>query len=233
MSNYFIGNDPDKWYSDIPSYGRVQSRDVYPGIDLVYYGNQRQLEYDFVVAPGADPAAISLDFEGADKLSLDAQGNLILRITGGEVILNTPIIYQEIDGVKQPILGSYLLRSQDEVGFLVTAYDASLPLVIDPVLVYSTYLGGSANDRGYGIAIDSSGNASVVGDTTSTNFPTLNLYQGTRAGGVGDYDAFVTKFSPSGTSLWYSTYLGSSGDDAGYGIVVDSSGDVYVTGEAG
>jgi len=226
--NYFIGNDPKKWRTNVPTYARVEYKNVYPGVNLVYYGSQRQLEYDFVVAPGADPKAIRLAFEGVDKLALDAHGNLILHTAGGEVLQRAPIVYQEINGARQKISGRYVLKGKDPVGFQVAAYDASQPLVIDPVLVYSTYLGGSDVDAGFGIAVDALGNAYVVGITDSTDFPTTaGAFQATYAGGR---DVFVTKLNPTGSSVVYSTYLGGGGLDLGAGIAVDTAGNAFVTG---
>ena len=172
--NYFIGNDPKKWRTNVPTYARVEYRDVYHGVNLVYYGNQRQLEYDFVVAPGADPRAIRLSFQGLDKLTVEGQGNLALYIAGGQVLQHAPIVYQEINGVRREISGRYVLQGKDRVGFQVAAYDRSKPLVIDPVLAYSTYLGGSGDDnQALGIAVDAAGNAYVTGFTSSTDFPEL------------------------------------------------------------
>ena len=228
--NYFIGNDPQNWRTGIPTYTRVRYQDVYPGVDLVYYGNQRQLEYDLVVAPGADSNAIQLRFEGADKISLDDQGNLIVHIAGGEVIQRAPVIYQEVGGARQEISGSYALQSEDQVGFQVAAYDVGRPLVIDPVLEYSSYLGGSDRDQGHGIAVGADGSIYVTGQTLSDNFPTTaGSFQPTAGGSI---DAFVTKFSADGSTLVYSTYLGGSGIDVAYAIAVDAAGNAYVTGLA-
>ena len=225
--NYFIGNDPQNWRTGIPTYTRVRYQDVYPGVDLVYYGNQRQLEYDLVVAPGADSNAIQLRFEGADKISLDDQGNLIVHIAGGEVIQRAPVIYQEVGGARQEISGSYALQSEDQVGFQVAAYDVGRPLVIDPVLEYSSYLGGSDRDQGHGIAVGADGSIYVTGQTLSDDFPTANAAQGS---GGGNIDAFVTRLSAGGSSLVYSTYLGGDSGDVAEGIAVDAQGNAYVTG---
>lgn len=230
-SNHLIGNDPLKWHTNIPNYARVKYQDVYPGVDVVYYGNQRQLEFDFVVAPGTDPNIITLAFQGADNLELDPQGNLILRISGGEVVQQAPIIYQEIDGVKQGISGGYLLKDDSQIVFEIAAYDATRPLIIDPVLAYSTYLGGADGDRGFDIAVDSAGNAYVTGLTSSADFPTASAIQGALNGSLSD--VFVTKLNSTGNALVYSTYLGGSGNDTGFGIAVDSSGNAYVVGETG
>src|SRR5882724_9962921 len=160
-ANYFIGKDPARWRTNVPTYAKVQYRNVYPGIDLVYYGKQRQLEYDFVVAPGADPKKIVLGFKGADKLEIDAQGELVLHTTGGDIRQHKPVIYQEIDGVRQEIAGGYVIKSGKRAGFQLAAYDTTQRLIIDPVVLsYSTYLGGSGSggDEGNGIAVDAGGN---------------------------------------------------------------------------
>lgn len=191
-SNYFIGNDPRKWRTNVPNYGKVKYSGVFPGIDLVYYGNQRQLEYDFVVSPGGDPRAIALQFETRNSKSEDRQteiaanGDLVIQTEGGEVRLRKPIVYQVTDS-KSPtdnrtyLDGRYVLRaanpkskignSKHEVAFDVASYDRSLPLVIDPVMDYSTYLGGTDLDQGFAVAVDTSGNAYITGKTASTDFP--------------------------------------------------------------
>src|SRR5258706_1590941 len=235
-ANYLIGKDRSKWRTDVPTYAKVRYREVYPGIDLVYYGNQRQLEYDFIVAPGADPKKIALGFKGADKLEIDAKGDLVLRAAGGEVRQHKPVVYQEIDGIRQEIDGGYVRKGANRVGFQLAAYDTARPLIIDPVLSYSTYLGGSGREQGLAIAVDRNGNAYVTGLVSSTDFPTTSgAYQtnfggGTGLGGGQGFDAFVTKFDPTGCALVYSTYLGGSDDDQGLGIAVDTNGNAYVTG---
>ncbi len=228
-SNYFLGNDPDKWCTDVPHYAKVSYKDVYPGVDLVYYGNQRQLEYDPVVGPGADPAAIALSFDGVERLRIDAQGDLVLDTADGEIRQHKPLVYQEVDDVRREIPGAYVLSGERQVGFEVAAYDSSQPLIIDPVLAYSTYLGGSDGDRGEDIAVDSSGNAYVTGRTFSTDFPTVNPFQAALGGTSGDVDVFVTKLNAAGNTVVYSTYLGGSDEDFGPDIAVDSSGNAYVT----
>ncbi len=225
-SNYFIGNDPSKWRTNVPTYARVEYRDVYPGVNLVYYGNQRNLEYDLVVAPGADPGKIHLAFEGAAGLELN--GDLVLRMNDGELRLRRPVIYQEKGGRRQEIRGGYVLEGEQQVGFQIAKYDHGRPLYIDPVLSYATYLGGSGDDLGYGIAVDSAGNSYIVGSTTSTNFPTASAFQSSNAGGQ---DVFVTKLNPTGTSALYSTYIGGGGNDYGYGIAVDTGGNAYLIGQ--
>jgi PKD repeat protein len=231
--NYFLGKDPKKWRTNIPIYARVRYTNVYPGIDLVFYGQGQKLEYDFIVAPGADPDAIALCF-GQTRLKIDQNGDLALDARGGELRLQKPLIYQDIDGIRKPVPGGYVLhpmkneKQTHRVGFKVADYDRTRPLVIDPVLVYSTYLGGSNYDSGYGIAVDATGSCYVTGYTDSTDFPTHDpLYPNF----AGNCDAFVTRLSPAGDALVYSTYLGGSSFDYGYGIAVDATGNCYVTGE--
>jgi hypothetical protein len=228
-TNYFIGNDPTKWRTNVPTYAKVEYENLYPGIDLVYYGNQRQLEYDFIVRPGADPKKIVLELRGADKLDIDPYGDLVLNTAVGAIHQRKPLIYQEVDGVRREIPGSYVLTGTRQVGFQVAAYDSTRLLIIDPVLFYSTYLGGSANDSGHGIAVDGAGNAYVAGATNSSNFPTTGGAFQTALHGVEN--AFVTKLNPTGSALVYSTYFGGSGDGTNpLSIAVDSSGNAYVTG---
>jgi hypothetical protein len=225
-NNYFIGNDPAMWRTDVSNYEKVKIEDVYPGIDLVYYGNQRQLEYDWIVRPGADPKTIHFVVDGKPNLKIDGQGDLLLN-KQGDLGLNKPFIYQQRAGARVEIAGSYILLGKREVGFQLDKYDGSLPLVIDPVLSYSTYLGGNSTDQGLGVAVDSSGNAYVTGKTSSTDFPIENPFQ---ANYIGGSDVFVTKLNASGNSLIYSTYLGGRGPDDGFGISVDSFGNAYVAG---
>jgi hypothetical protein len=234
-SNYFTGNDPKKWRSNVATYATVKYQGVYPGVDLVYYGNQRQLEYDFVVAPGADPRRIQFDVRGARHISRDERGGLLLQTAAGEIRWRKPFVYQEKDGVKQELNGRYVVRQGRRVGFEVADYDSKRPLIIDPALMYSTYLGGSLIDNGSAIAVDSSGNAYVTGQTFSTDFPaTPGAFQTKCAGGCSQSNAFVAKLNPTGSALVYSTYLGGSGGvnggDYGYSIAVDVSGNSYVSG---
>jgi hypothetical protein len=224
-SHYLLG-PPDQWRRSVPAFARVRYDDVYPGVSLVFYGSERQLEYDFVVAPGADPAAIELGFEGADGVSVDGDGDLVLATGAGELRLHRPLVYQEADGERRRVDGGYVLDG-GRVRFRVAAWDATRPLVIDPVLGYSTFLGGSSNDQGLGIAVDGAGNAYVTGSTISSNFPISSVPAQLKRAGVTD--AFVTKLGPNGT-LVYSTFLGGSGDDAGNAIAVDGAGNAYVAG---
>jgi hypothetical protein len=225
-SNYFIGNDAKKWHTNVPIYEKVKYKSVYSGIDLVYYGNQRQLEYDLVVAPGADPRRIQLGVRGARKISRSEDGDLVLAMDEGEIRWHKPLAYQMKGGARQEIAAQYVIKGRSRVGFEVAGYDLRKPLFIDP-LIYSTYLGGSGVDYGFGIAVDSSGSAYVTGYTDSTNFPTANPLQPALG---GDADAFVAKLNSTGSALVYSTYLGGSGEDYGSGIAVDSSGNAYFTG---
>lgn len=229
-SNYFIGNDPAKWRTNVPTFAKVRYENVYSGIDLVYYANGNDLEYDFVVAPGADPRAIRFTLGGSAALNLEGSGDLI----AGGMRLHRPVVYQQIDGGRKVIDGRFVVHAR-HVRFDLARYDRTKPLIIDPVLVYASYLGGSGGDSGYGIAVDSSGNAYVTGTTESMDFPTSNPYQGSNneggpAGGSTG-DAFVSKISADGSTLIYSTYLGGTGFDQGNGIAVDAAGDAYVAGE--
>jgi hypothetical protein len=236
-SNYFIGNDPAKWRTNVPTYAKVKYEGIYSGIDLVYYGNQRQLEYDFIVAPGANPHRIQFDVRGAKRIRRDEHGDLVLRIeTGeGEIRWHKPVVYQEEGGKRQEIAARYAIRGTHRVTFELAKYDASRPLYIDP-LMYSTYLGGSGGlgNYGGGVAVDGAGNAYVTGNTTSSNFPVTPGAFETTCGNLYCGNAFVTKINASGSALVYSTYLGSgNGGSTGYGITVDNAGDAYVTGSAG
>jgi hypothetical protein len=228
-SNYLIGNDPSRWRVGVSSFARVKYSDVYPGIDLFYYGNQGQLEYDYVVAPGADPRAIKLHYDGVRRIRIDRNGDLLLSVKGGELRQSKPIAYQLIEGERREVASSYQTVGKNLVEFAVGTYDANKPLVIDPVLLYSTYLGGSASDSGSGIAVDSAGNAFIIGATASPNFPTASPLDATLG---GTSDVFVMKLAPDGHSLIYSTYIGGSGSDGGADIAIDSSGNAFITGSA-
>jgi hypothetical protein len=229
VSNYFVGSDPSQWHTGVANYAQVEYQNLYSGIDAVFHGNQGQLEYDFNVAPGADPNQIQLQIAGASGLSIDDAGDLLIHTAGGDLVEKAPSIYQEIGGQRVAVSGHFTLEGADRVGFAIGSYDASLPLVIDPTLSYSTYLGDSGGTAdGDAIAVDSSGNAYVAGNTDSTSFPTTpGAYQATLGGSV---DAFVTKFSADGKSLVYSTYLGGSSLDLSIGMAVDSSGNAYIVG---
>jgi hypothetical protein len=228
-SNYIIGKDASRWRRNVVSFAKVRYRSVYPGIDLIYYGAQRQLEYDFVVAPGADPNLIRLGFDGIDQMEIDAQGDIVLKTTNGEVRQRKPVAYQEVDGSRREIASRYDLKGKQEVGFELGEYDRSRPLVIDPVIAYSTYIGGSDDDLTGSIAVDRAGNAYVTGLTWSLDFPTSNPLQPAPGGNNNIGDVFVTKLNPEG-SVVYSTYLGGSEYDDGYGIAADEDGNAYLTG---
>ena len=211
-SNYLLGSDSQKWETAVAHYSKARFSEIYPGVDVVYYGNQEKLEYDFIVKPGARPDLIRLKFDGAKSLEIDEAGNLIARLNSKEVKQHAPIVYQEIDGARKPVAGEFVLRSEREVGFQIGEYDETQNLVIDPVLVYSTYLGGSAGDlfnseSGYSIALDQSGNVYLAGATPSGNFPTRNALQ---ANSNGNFDCFVTKLNQNGSDLIFSTFLGGS-----------------------
>lgn len=235
--HYLRGDDPAGWHTDVPTFARVRYRDVYPGVDLVYYGNQRQLEYDLVLAADADPQQIALRFEGADGLRVDAAGALVIETPGGALQQQPPVAYQEVEGQRRAVPARYVLAGQ-RVTIALGAYDPSQPLVIDPLLSYSTYLGGSDADWGKSVALDTAGNAYITGHTCSVNFPRQNAGQSTFGGGgganclneTGAGDAFVTKLNATGTALVYSTYLGGSSNDVGSSIAVDSAGSAHIAG---
>jgi hypothetical protein len=228
-SNYFIGNDPTKWHREIPQFSRVHYANIYPFTDLIYYGNQRQLEYDFSLRPGADPTRIRLRIDGTSEVRLD-QGDLVLVCSTGEIRLHRPHVYQLEASERKEIRGDYVLKRKNEVGFRIAPYDLSKTLVIDPVVAYSALLGGSGNDIPMHIAVDASGNAYVTGYTSSLDFPVARPIQAANHGGPDGLDAFVTKISAAGDGLVYSTYLGGTGDDSGQSITVDTTGNAYLTG---
>jgi hypothetical protein len=230
--DYFLGQDPANWRTNVSSYARVRYADVYPGVDLVFYGNQGRLEYDFIVAPGADPKAIALNVEGARKLRRNVRGDLLASIGGGEVELQKPVVYQQINGERREIAGKYTIAGSHGVTFAVANYDRSYPLVVDPVLTYSTYIGGESDDAGMAIALDSLGDAVVAGSTTSLQFPTTSgaLTPGPLTSNANGL-VFVTQMDPTGTHPLYSSYVGGSGGDFGFGVAYDSAGNIYVTGE--
>ncbi len=226
--NYLLGNDPDKWHTGITPYGKVKYEEVYPGIDLVYYGtSQSQLEYDFIVAPGVDPSIIRLRFEGAENQHLDADGNLVLATSGGEVVFRAPVVYQGGEHERSIVEGRYDLAADGTLTFSLGPFDDRLPLIIDPVLSYATYHGGSDTDEAQDIAVDAAGNAYVVGCTKSADFPTASAFDAVLG---GTEDAFVIKINPTGTALVYATYLGGGLFDEAQAVDVDASGNVYVTG---
>ena len=231
VTNNFVGNDPSKWQTNIANYGRVEEQGIYPGIDLSYYGNNQQLEYDFNVSPGADPNAIRMSFQGAQSTSIDSQGNLVLQINGSSVVEHAPVLYQvSSNGQRESVSGHFVIEADGQVGFAVGAYDASRALVIDPTLDYSTFLGGSGTSSGRSIAVDAEGNAYIAGNTESTTFPTTpGAFQTNIAAGT---HTFIAKLNPTGTALVYATYIGGSGPaDFCNAIAVDDQGNAYVTGQ--
>ncbi|MHB8652806.1 MAG: SBBP repeat-containing protein [Terriglobia bacterium] len=268
-TNYFIGNDPAQWRANVPTFAKVKYQGVYPGIDLVYYGNHQQLEYDIVVAPGADPHAIRfsvlasgpkleaqysknrnaspLAATPSSRLRIDANGDLVVKMGNGDFRLHKPLVYQEklsaasrqlnLEGAtpeRIAVGGRYILAADGTVRFEIPSYDKSRELTIDPVLTYSTYLGGNKDDTANSIAVDSSGNAYIAGQTLSANFPTsLAVFQTSCNGCASNRtNAFVTKFNASGSALVYSTFLGGTNQDTASAIAIDSAGNAYVTGQA-
>ena len=240
--NYFLGNDPARWRSNVPTYAALSYQDLYPGVDLVYRGTEGSLKSEFHLAPGADPGTIVMGYTGLHSLRLRADGALILETPLGELIEEAPLIYQQVDGQRREVQGRYTIlpplpvggggRPDDvkRVAFRISAYDPALPLVIDPVLAFSTYLGGEDWDFGSGIAVHDDGNVYVTGTSGSWDFPTHDAIQPNH-GGV--YDAFVTQIvNADGVYTYaFSTYLGGTDFDVGSGIAVDEAGNVYLTGE--
>lgn len=237
-TDYFVGNNPKNWHTNLSSYSRVQYRGIYPGVDLIFYGKQQKLEYDFVVAPHGDPTKIALAIQGGGKLRLDKEGNLLVAVTDGELQLDKPIVYQEVKGDRREIAGKYVVAG-DRVRFDISAYDQSKALIIDPVLNYSTYLGGSVigdDGGGMGIAIDSLGDAYVAGQTFSTTFPMSSTISGFNPGPPGGSTStqgavFVTELNPTGSQEVYSTYLSGDGGEAAFALALDATGNIYVTGQ--
>jgi len=279
-SSYLRGQDASQWVTNLPNFARVRAAGVYPGIDLIYYGNQAQLEYDFVVSPGADPNAIRMSFDGVSSLAIDEEGNLLLATPAGSLVQRKPVVYQTVAGVRKPISGRFVVDGRT-VRFELASYDRSQSLTIDPVLVYSSFIGngnadmgssvavdqngnlyvtgvtynaqygdadvllrqiapdgsaflyiadigGSDDDFGNGIAVDSTGSAYVAGYSASTDFPlSANAFQN---GNAGINNAIIFRIDPTGTNLIYSTYIGGSEDDRGFGIALDSQGDAFLAG---
>lgn len=238
-SNYFLGSDPGNWRTNIPNFSRVQYHKTYPGVDLVYYGNPQQLEYDFVVAPGADPSVITLDIAARDTaenpgdrvapLRIADNGDLLVAAKDREIRFKKPVVYQEENagGAKHFINARWVMKDSSRVGFSIGTYDARRPLIIDPAVLYCTYLGGSMDNSAYNIVADAAGNAYVTGNSTSTDFPTVNPLQSVNKGGA---DAFIAKINPTGTGLVYSTYIGGTGQDYAFWITLDSLSQAHVVG---
>jgi hypothetical protein len=229
-TNYMIGSDPAKWHTNVPMYSKVRYDSVYPGIDLLYYGNRRELEYDFVVSPGADPGRIRMALDAEEPASIDSNGDLVFtRGTTKNLRLHKPVAYQNVKGVRQDVASDYALLAGGELAFRLGSYDTREPLIIDPVVTYATYLGGNGDDRGYDVVSDVVGNTYLTGYTLSTNFPTQNPEQPALADGCCS-DVFVSKLNASGTALVFSTYLGGASTDIGNAIRLDASGNVFVAG---
>jgi hypothetical protein len=234
--NYFIGNDPKKWHTDVPTYAKVKYSGVYPGIDVIFYGNPQSLEYDFIVAPGADPKAVALNVRGARHMRINSRGDVIVSVPGGEVELQKPVIYQQVKGERVEVAGRYVIAGNHRITFSVPDYNRREPLILDPVLNYSTYVGGTSNDNATGIALDSNGDAFIVGISSSTDFPTTaNAFmpQPLASNVGGAFAAFVAELNPAGTTLLYSSYIaGSTPGEFAFGVAADPTGKaVYVTGQ--
>ena len=236
-NNYFIGNDPAKYSTEVPNYAKIQLKNIYDGIDLFYYGNKKSIKYDFVVQPGENPEQIVLMYDFGNisvaegSISINQNGELVVKTPFGNMIERKPYCYQVIDGEKVEVEVQYKIISQkhNKFTFHISHYNPAFPLIIDPELIYSTYIGGSSDEYCYGIALDGDNNAYITGYTESTGFPTTS--------GVwdlihnGSADVFVSKLNSSGTALTYSTFIGSNYDDKAYGIAVDESGNAYITGK--
>ena len=229
--NYFIGNDPKKWATHLPTYKTIFYKELYPGIDVKFYGKKGQLEYDVIVKSGADPSNVLFTYDGADNLIISEDGDLVLSLEKTKIIQKKPYVYQNIRGKLVERVGSFKIYDSQNMmyGFEIGAYDKDFPLIIDPILEYSTFLGGTGSDHGTSIAVDKQGNIYVVGTTQSLDFPTINAIDPTFDG--GSLDVFVTKFNATGTAVIYSTYLGGDYTDFGYGIAVDGDGNAYVVGQ--
>lgn len=222
--NYFFGSDPAQWRTGVATFAKVRARQVYPGIDVLYYGAGRLVEFDFEVRPGADPALIQLGFAGQQRLSLNERGDLIVRLARGEVVQHRPVAYQEIEGVRQRVEAAYALGDDGTVTFRLGRFDPSRLLVIDPVLSYASYLGGSLGESVEAVAVDGAGNLYAAGTTTSADFPIVNAYTSQFPGACG----FVTKLNAAGTAIVYSTYI--AGVYGVSGIAVDAGGNAYLSG---
>jgi Beta-propeller repeat len=228
FANFILGEDSSQWHTDVPTFNGVVYQNVYQGIDRVFKGTEGQLKSEFLVAPFADPSQIKMNYSGVNNIRLRDDGALILETPLGELIDNAPIVYQDINGQRVNVPAAYNLLGNNQVNFSLGEFDRTQPLVIDPVLAYSTYLGGSGQDTANHMTIDSTGAAYIIG-TTFNNFTTTPGAVQTTPGGQADF--LVTKINPEGTALVYSTYIGGTGNEYGFGIAVDSQGNAYLTGQ--
>ncbi|MGO8674697.1 MAG: SBBP repeat-containing protein [Limisphaerales bacterium] len=232
--NYLLGSDPGRWRTGVGTYAKVRVEELYPGVGLVYYGNQQRLEYDFSVEPGTDPGVIAMHFEGVDRLALDEAGDLVLRLGSEEIRQPRPVIYQDAGGQRRRVSGGYVLKDARTVSFAAGSYDRSIPLVIDPTMIYSTYFGGNGNDIIWSVKVNPADQSVYfAGQTLSSQFP-ITLTGGgaypTNAGGTINGDAFVARVDSTGTNLLFFTFVGGSGDDGALDLALDSAGNAYITG---
>jgi hypothetical protein len=231
LANYFIGNDPQQWRTAVPAYQRVQIKDVYPGIDLVHYGNEQQLEYDFIVGPGMNPAVIAMQFSGVDKLAVDASGELIVSVGDEEIRQPKPVIYQLVHGERKSITGGYVLAGNWTVKFALGDYDSAWPLVIDPIVSYALYLGDTGADIAWAIAVDKAGDIYLAGETMSPSLASSGALQTNLAGTTSLHgDVLLSKVSDYPAQFIYSTYLGGNSEDAAIALALDEAGNAYLTG---
>lgn len=234
--NYLLGNNPSQWQTGVPTFAQVRVEQIYPGVSVVYYGNEQQLEYDFNLAAGVNPNVIALRFEGAENIAVNSQGELVVSLKGGKIIQHQPVAYQSIHGLRQEITAGYKILDANTAVFTLGSYNHTLPLVIDPILSYSTFFGGNYGDTARAVAVDGSGSIYIAGSTLSTvfsngiPFSTSGAFQTANHGGTVTGDAFVAKFNNSGSNLVYLTYLGGSGNETALGLAVDNSGNAYLTG---
>ncbi|HWC19013.1 MAG TPA: SBBP repeat-containing protein, partial [Terriglobales bacterium] len=230
--NYYRGQDSRNWRLGVKPYAKVQAKSIYPGIDVVYYGDRRRLEFDFMVAAGADPKAIALKVDGADQLSISEQGDLVAGLNGKDFRFHKPHAYQFIGGKQAPVAVEYALNGSNQARVRVGNYDRSRTLVIDPMLTYSTFLGGTQADSGNGMAIDSTGNAYIAGESCSSDFIGGTNFKGTQTA----CDAFVTKLDPTGQTVVWTTFIAGQAPvpnpatASANGVAVDGSGNIYVIG---
>ena len=231
--NYLVGDSPSQWRTQVPMFARIKVAALYPGIELVYYRNHQQLEYDFNVAPETDPSVIRLHFDGVDKLSVSSEGELVVSLGDAELRQHAPVAYQTVRGVRREVAARYEMNDSHTVSFALGTFDHGYPLVIDPVFSYATYFGGNGGDTGLGIKVDNNGSVYIAGETLSTQFPWVvpgTPFQSGFHGGTVTGDAFVAKLDNTGSRLLYFTYLGGSSDDGAYDLAIDADGNAYITG---